>query len=75
MAQEKLFRFTVVQQAIVYRDIVIRAKDAEDAFDQYVEGFDADFEIENEEFSVDGDYNPELISDIEEVIEDSDSEK
>ena len=52
--EQKLFRFSVAQQATIYRDIVIRAKDAEDAFDRYVNAFDADFDVENEEIVDDG---------------------
>lgn len=62
--EKKLFRFSVAQQATIYRDILIRAESAEDALSEYLNAFDADFDIENEEIVDDGVEFTELISDV-----------
>ena len=62
--EKKLFRFSVAQQATIYRDILIRAESAEDALGEYLNAFDADFDIENEEIVDDGVEFTELISDV-----------
>jgi hypothetical protein len=62
--EKKLFRFSVAQQATIYRDILIRAESAEDALSEYLHAFDAEYDIENEEIVDDGAEFTELITDV-----------
>jgi len=73
--EQKLFKFSVAHQATIYRDILIRAKDAEDAFDRYLNAnaFDADFDIENEEIVDDGAEFAELITLVKRVEEEGEA--
>jgi len=71
--EQKLFRFSVDQQATIYRDILIRADSAEDAFDVYLSGDLHEFDIENEEIVDDGAEFTELISDVVEVEEEDEA--
>jgi len=71
--EQKLFRFSVAQQATIYRDILIRAYSAEDAFDVYFSGDLHEFDIENEEIVDDGAEFTELISDVVEVEEEDEA--
>ena len=71
--EQKLFRFSVAQQATIYRDILIRADSAEDAFNAYLDGDLFTFDIENEEIVDDGAEFTELISDVVEVEEEGEA--
>ena len=62
--EQKLFRFSVAQQATIYRDILIRADSAEDAFSAFLDGDLSEFDIENEEIIDDGAEFTKLISDV-----------
>ena len=70
---EKLFRFSIAQQATIYRDILIRAESAEDAFDAFLLAGNDDFDVENEEIVDDGEEFLELISDVVEVEEEGEA--
>jgi len=71
--EQKLFRFSVAQQATIYRDILIRADSAEDAFDAFLLASNDDFDVENEEIVDDGEEFLELISDVVEVEEEEEA--
>ena len=71
--EQKLFRFSVAHQATIYRDILIRADSAEDAFSAYLDGDLCEFDIENEEIVDDGAEFTELISDVVEVEEEDEA--
>ena len=62
--EEKLFRFSVAHKATIYRDILIRAESAEDAFERYNNAFDADYDVLDEEFADNGYDSAELVSDV-----------
>ena len=62
--EQKLFRFSVAQQATIYRDILIRADSAEAAFGAFLDGDLSEFDIENEEIIDDGAEFTKLISDV-----------
>ena len=70
---EKLFRFSIAQQATIYRDILIRAESTEDAFDAFLLAGNDDFDVENEEIVDDGEEFLELISDVVEVEEEGEA--
>ena len=70
--EQKLFRFSVAQQATIYRDILVRAESEEDAFNAYLSGDLHEFDIENEEIVDDGAEFIELISDVVLVEEEVD---